>query len=208
MNTVAELVSPKFQIPAIGAAFEGGFHAGIINIDGKPFALIASPKFDGEHDDIAWNDNKNRIVGAESYCDGMANTETMAAAGSALAQWARALRIGGFDDWYLPSQDELEICYRAFKPTDEKNTLYGRSGLNASVLPSTYPYTETAPAQTSADAFKEGAAEAFDDDWYWSSTQLAGYDDCAWCQFFNYGTQSDYRKDDQCRARAVRRVAI
>ena len=43
-------------------------------------------------------------------------------------------------------------------------------------------------------------------DWYWTSTQLsAGY---AWMQFFRYGYQHYYRKDNTGRARAVRRLNL
>jgi hypothetical protein len=206
MNTAAEPVT--LHIPAIGATFEGGYLAGYLNVDGKPHALIVAPKFDGEHDDITWNGNNKRVAGAQSYCNGMANTEAMVAAGSKLAQWARGLRIAGFDDWYLPSQDELEICYRAFKPTGEENALYGRSGCNASALPPTHPYAAELPAQTSADAFKEGGAEAFGDTWYWSSTQHAGDYYYAWCQYFDNGSQHGNRTDVQLRARAVRRFPL
>ena len=205
MNITAEpVVAPGMP----GEPMEGGFFAGIINVDGLPFGLIVAPKFDGEHDDTVWNGSDEKVAGAQSYCDGLVNTNAMLAAGSALAQWARGLRIGGFDDWYLPSQDELEICYRAFKPTAEENTLWGRSGLNASAPSPTYPYTETVPAQTSVDAFQEGGAEAFEDGWYWSSTQHAGNDDYAWCQNFSSGYQYDGRKDGQLRARAVRRFPL
>lgn len=197
MNTTAEPVI-SLHIPAIGAAFEGGYLAGYLNVDGKPHALIVAPKFDGEHDDNVWNGSYDKVAGAQSYCDGLANTEAMAAAGSALAQWARDLRIGGFDDWYLPSQDELEICYRALKPTGEGNAIYGRSGCNASALPLTHPYTAELPAQTPADAFKEGGAEAFDDVWYWSSTQPAGLADYAWCQHFGYGAQDHHHQATSC----------
>ena len=208
MNIAAEPVSPKIQTPAIGAPFDGGFYAGNINVDGTTFALIAAPKFDGEHDDIEWNDSEDRVDSAASYCDGRANTYAMAAAGSALAQWARNLRIGGFDDWYLPSQDELELCYRALKPGTERNYCWARSGINLSALPPTRPYTPAFPMQTPLEAFREGGAEAFDTTWYWTSTQYAGNDAYAWFQSFSGGIQNDYRRVGQLLARAVRRVAI
>ena len=44
--------------------------------------------------------------------------------------------------------------------------------------------------------------------WYWTSTQYAGDDAYAWYQSFGYGTQGDHRKDDELRARAVRRFPI
>ncbi len=206
MNTLVEPAS--LQLPAIGAPFEGGFFAGLADIDGARFAIIVAPKFDGEHDDIAWNDSEERVTGAQSYCDGSANTLAMKAAGSALAGWALDLRIGGFDDWYLPSQDELEICYRAFKPTSDRNYLWARSGINLSAVPPTRPYTAEFPVQTALEAFQRDGAETFDPTWYWTSTQHAGDDDHAWSHDFYYGDQLLTHKANQFRARAVRRVAI
>ena len=194
--------------PLIGTAMDGGFYAGRISIGDQVFAIIVAPKADGEHKDAPWNKSPKHVAGACSYNDGLANTAAMAEAGSKLAQWALDLRIGGHDDWYLPSQDELEVIYRNLKPTSEENTLYGRSGLNVSAVPPTYPYTNTVPKQTQAKAFKAGGEHAFDDDWYWSSTQPAAYSLYAWYQNFGGGYQDFNGKSSQLRARAVRRLAI
>jgi S-adenosylhomocysteine hydrolase len=60
-------------------------------------------------------------------------------------------------------------------------------------------------------ALKAGGAEAFDDRFYWSSTQHASHSDFAWGQHFGGGNQS-YRygwlTGSQLRARAVRRLEI
>jgi hypothetical protein len=50
--------------------------------------------------------------------------------------------------------------------------------------------------------------ELFQKEWYWSSEQPAAYSNFAWAQFFLYGYQGYYFKDDDYRARAVRRVPI
>ena len=50
--------------------------------------------------------------------------------------------------------------------------------------------------------------EAFDEDWYWSSTQHAEVSRYAWSQSFLNGSQGDWHQDDKLMARAVRRVAI
>ena len=122
-------------------------------------------------------------------------------------QWrALGLKIGSFTDWYLPSRDELELCYRAFKPTDDKNWCY--RGDNPSSVPVGYAYSQDAPGQTKEEAFKKGGAEAFDATWYWSSTQYAGDAGYAWVQHFYDGGQLDGRKSLSYRARAVRRLAI
>ena len=57
-------------------------------------------------------------------------------------------------------------------------------------------------------AFKPGGKEAFDLMWYWSSTQHASDAGYAWYQFFGDGYQGLWRKDDDGRARAVRRIKI
>jgi len=193
---------------ALGAPMEGGFYAGRFMIDGVPYALIVAPKAEGERSDVAWLDSEDRVGGADSYCDGMRNTVAMAEAGSELADWARGLTINGFTDWYIPSQDELEILYRNLKPTTRQNYLYARSGVNASAVPPTHAYTADTPAQTAAPDFAAGGEQAFADEWYWSSTQHASGADYAWYQTFDYGYQLTNYTSAELRARAVRRFAI
>jgi len=55
--------------------------------------------------------------------------------------------------------------------------------------------------------FKHHAAK-FKKDLYWSCVPYAGDVAAAWCQSFNYGGQYYWRKHDELRARAVRRVII
>ncbi len=197
------------EITAIlGTSMDGGFYAGRIFIGDQPFALIVAPKAEGEHDETKWIANYKDVPGALSYFDGMSNTKAMAEAGSQLAKLGLDLRIGGLDDWYLPSQDELEIIYRNLKPTTETNSCYARSGINLSAITPTRPYTPDFPLQTQAEAFIEGGEQAFEADWYWSSTQLASGSDGAWTQYFDYGDQNDGGKSAALRARAVRRFPI
>lgn len=193
-------------LPEIGSPFEGGFFVGTLFVGDQAFALVRAPKAEGQHDDTPWNDDWVPVEGAGSYNDGLTNTAAMAAAGSEVATWARERTIAGHGDWYIPAQDELELCYRALKPGTDTNTLYGRSGLNASAMPATYPYTNALPAQTPAAGFQTGGAEAFDEGWYWSSTQRAGYGGFAWCQSFGDGHQYDNLKDVSCRVLLVRRI--
>ena len=205
MSTSAAQANPAILLP--GAAFGGGFYAGRILVNGQPFGLIVAPKAEGEHADAVWNKSTKLVEGAQSFFDGRANTEAMAKAGSKLAQWALDLRIGGCDDWYLPSRDELEILYRNLKPTIDDNWVH-RHGDNPSSVPPGYPYTARAPLQTEAEAFQDGQPEAFDAVWHWSSTQLASISVSAWFQTFDVGNQNGYRKDFHYRARAVRRLPI
>lgn len=205
---MSAVLAPK-QIPAvIGAAFEGGFFFGLVLVDGRQHAIIVSPKAEGEHDRAPWNKGMKRIDGALSYNDSFANTVAMAEAGSAIAKWARAARIGGFDDWAIPARDVLELIYRNGKPHADENSCYYRSGENPSSVPVGYPYTEALPAQTSVEAFRTGGAEAMEEAAYWSSTQYEASNDYAWAQNFDNGIQYDYHKGNDFRVRLVRTIAI
>jgi hypothetical protein len=195
------------EVPTIaGTPFAGGFYAGRILVNGDTFALIVAPKAEGEHDDTILLDSEDQVAGALSFFDGRANTAALVEAGSELAKWAQGLRIGGFDDWYLPSRDELEMLYRAFKPTEDEN--YCWRGDNPSSVPVGYAYSLDSPARTNVEAFQEGGAEAFTPEWYWSSTQSAGDEAYAWYQSFYNGDQSDSHKVNELRARAVRRLKL
>ncbi|MFA6204429.1 MAG: hypothetical protein WC710_14720 [Gallionella sp.] len=50
--------------------------------------------------------------------------------------------------------------------------------------------------------------EEFQQEAYWSNTQHAALSSYAWCQIFHDGSQRSLLKSSECRARAVRRVAI
>lgn len=196
------------SLPAIGTPYQGGFFAGLIAVSGQRYALIVAPKATGEHGPAIWIPDYQDVPGAKCYDAGYANTQAMADAGSELAKWARGLDIGGHADWYLPSQDELELCYRNLKPTTRENYCYARSGINLSAVPPSRPYTPEFPVQTSAAEFQKGGAEAFAEEWYWSSTQHASASGYAWGQTFDDGLQDDDFTSNELRARAVRRSPL
>lgn len=201
MNTIA-----KAALPAIGTAFEGGFFAGLFNLNGETYGLVVAPKAKGELEEASWGLPGNDAPTAISFNDGLASTRAMADAKSDLARWMLALDIAGFADWYLPSRDELEILYRNLKPTTQQNYCTFRDGENPSTVPVSYPYSATSPAQTQATAFAEGGEEAFAPSWYWASTQFSPTS--AWFQDFGGGGQHDDHKGGEYRARAVRRFKV
>jgi hypothetical protein len=202
MDTTTSIATPT--IP--GTPFAGGFYVGRYLEAGTERALIVSPKALGELPRQAWNRSLERIDGALSFTDGLANTRAMAAAGSDLAKAALELRIAGLDDWCIPAMDQLELLYRYLKPTTARN--YCGSGANASSLPPRHLYMSDDPAQTVIEAFRAGGIEALEDDAYWSSTQYAGGDGYAWSQLLDSGGQYDALKDDELLARAVRSEPI
>ncbi len=197
--------TPAVTLPAtIGAPFEGGYYGGQIRINNALFAVCWSPKAQGDIEG-AWLDSYTDVPGARSYFDSAANTEAMAAAGSPIAKQILALEIAGITGWSVPARDVLELAYRHLKPTTEDNYVH-RSGDNPSSVPAGYPYTEDSPAKTTVEAFKEGGAEAFEDAWYWSSTQYSDY--YAWFQDFYYGYQDFSSKSYEGRCRAVRLIQL
>lgn len=203
MDTIERTAIPT----EVGAPYGGGFYVARYMHAGVERALIRAPKAAG-HFEAIWNKSRKDVPGAVSCFDGLANTIAMAEAGSKIAEQICALHIGGFDDWCIPAQDQLELCYRHLKPGKAGNYPYSRSGINVSALPPTYPYAAAAPAQTPVEIFQEGGAEAFELDWYWTSTQYAGAPDWAWIQYFDDGYQDDSRKDYRDRVCAVRSVII
>ncbi|TDV39569.1 uncharacterized protein DUF1566 [Paraburkholderia caballeronis] len=203
MNSI---LNPSAVPTVIGTPWEGGFYAGLISYKGDVYAQVVAPKSEGQlpgkHE---WGKYGTEIPGAASFFDGFANTRAMAESGLVIAERVLKLRIGGFDDWHIPARDQLELGYRGFKPTAEDNWVY-RNGDNPSSVPVGYPYTIHLPGQTDVELFRDGATEAFDDEWYWSSTQFSA--DLAWYQGFDDGSQGSAGKDLKGRVRAFRSIKI
>jgi hypothetical protein len=189
----------------IGAPYEGGFYAGQIAIDGHPFAIAVAPKAVGEVREV-WLPSYDMVPGAASCFDSVANTIALAEAGSPLAKAVMALNIDDKTDWVIPARDVLEVMYRNLKPTAGENHSSFRDGDNPSSIPVGYPYTEEMPAQTGVPAFQKGGAEAFEAEWYWSSTQFS--QGSAWAQTFSYGYQDTLGKSGSFRCRAVRLIQL
>jgi hypothetical protein len=210
MSTAVAAASPALVAEAIptviGTPFGGGFFTGITQIGGKGFALItagAAGELRGK-----LQSQPTMVDGAKHRGDGQANTEALASAGSELAQAAMALTINGYSDWYIPSRDEQELQYRAFKPTGQENYADGEDGINPSSVPMGEAYADEVPTQTAIDSFREGGADAVEDWWYWSSTQHASNPSYAWYQGFGDGGQYYNRKSNEGRVRVVRRLPI
>lgn len=195
---------PAVITPQIGQAFGGGFFAGIIIENGQRYLNITAGAAHEMQD--TWSNPGVIIEGAGSFTDSRSNTESMAVAGSALAQKVLALNINGFTDWAIPARDVQELQYRNFKPTREDNYCWGRDGDNPNSLPAGNFYTAGHPSQSPIPAFQVGMKEAFQGTCYWSSTQRS--DDFALLLFFGTGYQSKLIKSCVLRVRPVRRELI
>jgi hypothetical protein len=145
-------IGTKLYLPgpftAIGAPLAGGFFAGEYLIGGERYGLIVASKAEGENKSLKF---KKTDLGTTDSThndeDGLANCARLTGKNYPAAEFCRSLKAGGFDDWYLPSRDELAMLWRNLGPR----------------------------RQNTPNQFREGAAEAFETDWYWSSTEHASY---------------------------------
>jgi hypothetical protein len=194
-------------IPVIGAAYQGGFFAGQISTAGNGIAdynLVIAPVSSGESSE-QWKTSNTTTAGTTSVIDGPTNSANMNNASHPAAEFCEALTIGTFSDWYMPAQNELEVCYFNLKPTTTSNST--SFGINTNAVPSRGgTYTAGTPAQTVATDFQTGNTEAFAAFDYWSSTEHS--ETTARYQAFDAGDQSFNFKVSSQRVRAVRRVAV
>ena len=202
------------NLPPIGAAFQGGFFAGVISYTANSVAthaLIVAPSATGYNGKsiLDWKTTPTFTPGTDSPFDGALNSSNMNNATHPAAQYCEGLTIDGYSDWYLPARYEIDIAYQNLKPTTANNsTTYG---INPYSVPErTTNRTAGVPAQTSVAIFKSGGAEAFVAANHWSSTDdTAGLGSAfAWILHFGFGTGSEEYKDDGFLVRAFRRVAL
>jgi len=195
----------------IGDPYQGGFLAGYFTSESKKYALIVAPKEEGECVyKLQWKKTTTNTSDIEGYNNSYAslnqNTPTLPA-----ISYCLGLTIGGYKDWYLPSKNELEICYRNLKPTSDNNytgkDVYGYlNGKNINSVPEGIEYSLYNPVQTTLNDFKSGGSQSFNTSWYWSST---AYDSkYSWCQHFRDGDQVVAGQDGSVYVRAVRRVEL
>lgn len=211
--------------PKIGDSYEGGYFAGKIVQGGTTYNLVVAPKSSGQNSGKEYKtDNSAAPSETQTLNNGVSASSSMNSASYPAAQFCEGLSIGGFSDWYMPSRDELELCYRNLKPTTasnyvdetrpkstiiypENNDVSGDGvGVNRNSNPTGAAYTVSSPAQTAVEIFKSGETEAFSAALYWSSSEFS--DTKSWIQNFAEAFQFSEFKFDVKYVRAVRRVSV
>ena len=193
----------------IGQAWGGGFYAGKVN-DVVPYYLIVAPKATGET--AAYWSSSSTTTNITSTIAGPSNTIALASLGGAYqaAQFCKNLTIGGFQDWYLPAKNELEVLFYFLNPNSGLSNVAGNGANPYAVSPEPVntAYTTTVPGQTTAAIFKVGGSDVFEGGStpYWSSTETALT--AASVQYFQGGSQTGLTKSTSYYVRAVRRVVV
>jgi len=95
-------------------------------------------------------------------------------------EYAKNLRFGGYDDWRLPTKEELGEVIQSCKRD---------TGVIKCLLKLYVDYFES---------------KGFDSSLYWSSTSISGYTDSAWVVFFHNGLVGNNDKDNNVYLRCVR----
>ncbi len=169
------------EVPAVGSPLGGGFFAGELSLDGDRYALVVAPKAAGEKFELEYTKkNLGDADGTDSEDDGLTNSDKINDKNHPAAQFCRSLQFSGYDDWYMPSRGELIRIWRALGPNKKETP----------------------------ELFRAGGAEAFDDRWYWSSTESASCSCPAWAVNFGDGYQDNTSKDLNAGVRAVRRFKV
>jgi hypothetical protein len=203
------ITTPSSGPTVIGQAYQGGFYAGQISTTGDGVAthyLLVGPAASAEAT-RSWQNTATDTPGTTSVIDGPGNTAAMTAANGAGA-FCKSLTIGGYTDWYMPANNELQVCYVNLKPSTQANR--AGYGINPNAVPPiTSTYTSGNPAQTSAaDFIISTGAQAFSTGTrYWTSTQASTNTRGSYL-FFTNGYLDSSAKTNTSLVRAIRRVAV
>lgn len=203
-----------------GEAYGGGYFAGQISTtaNGVPtHNLVVCDITVGQAYGLTWG-TYNNSTGIQSVIDGPANSASLAALGAGFqaATFCEGITTGGYTDWYMPAQNELEVMYFSLKPnTTSNSTSYGSNANAVSPEPISTNYSSGIPTRTAATNFRSGASsQEFSPNYYWASNELTGFyaSYYAWIQNFNNGAglQSTENSKNYTSnyVRACRRVAI
>lgn len=226
LASIGMATSKGISVPDnFGDAFEGGYYAGQVEKSDGIYAVIIAPKASGQSSSSLAYNNDNTGAFGDSLVEGVSNNATIGTQSKFPASYYCAnLSIDGFDDWYLPARDELEVCYRNLKPTTSSNHTGNRftssytytpyndlpadtSGINRYSILAGSAYTSSVPSQTTSTNFITGGSEAFDlDTYYFVSTRFSSA--AVWCIGFIDGVTDAVAIASTRKVRAIRSVKI
>ncbi len=109
-KTASQLLK-TIAVPRIGADWpgeDGKFVAIVRGEKGQPDYRLIAPIHKSATFKGTWG-QAERVKGADSEYDGLANTQAMAATGSEIAKRALATQIGKHKDFYIASPQELRL---------------------------------------------------------------------------------------------------
>lgn len=212
LSAASNSVTPEAPPSVIGQAYGGGYYAGQIGVSSVATHYLVVGPVASAQSTLQWKNANTTTPSADSNINGPQNTADMVADGNSTvypaAHFCNDLVIGGQTDWYMPANNELEVCYFNLKPTTTANNT--SSGINPNAVPARASnYTAGNPAQTSATDFRNTGAEDFAASNYWSSTEFSAT--YARTQNFSNGNQyysNMYSKTSSNGVRAIRRVAV
>jgi hypothetical protein len=211
-----------------GDYFEGGYLVGYNRVNGMLFAVIMSQKAYEvklpfvsspmlvDHKGTVGvpgigttvHDGVDNLLKIRSYdTSSLVNPNIMFQA----IDYCLNVSINGFNDWYLPSLNELDLAYRTCKPTSDRtythNPYNHYSGWNSSSFPEGKSYSDVTPTQTKTSIFRSGAPEAFDVDVpYLTSTVINSN---VFVVYFKDGMRESKMPNEQpFMVRPVRRVLL
>lgn len=206
--------SPSTDEPTgIGEPFQGGYYVGKMNygVEGEDYWLVVAEKSSTVTRSWKTTSSSDSV---NSLFDGAANTAAKSGASFPAMNYCSNYVKDGYDDWYLPARDELELCYRNLKPSTSLNFTGnrlggGKQGENTNSIPVGLAYTTIDPPQTPAFEFRDGGAQFFESDaYYWCSSQSPVDVNAGLTQIMGTGIQGDSPKLTSLLVRPVRRVKI
>jgi len=205
-----------------GTAMAGGYYGGQINVQGAIYNLIVAPADTGQYPgggsggtptNVKYKTSNSADSPGATFQDkayGKPANDTGNNASHPAFQWARALNIGGFTDWYIPAQNELAILYFFLKPdTTTNDTASGSNANSVSPYTPSTNYGPSFPSQTASTLFQTSGAQAFSTgNYYWSSTEDSSGTTTAFLQKFDNGNVTTGLKSfaSFAYARAIRKV--
>lgn len=104
-------VSGAGSVP-IGQTGFGGTMAGKMSIGGELYAIFVSPASGIINNSAFKTAGTTNGAIAQVTNDGWGICQSLTGAGYPVLDRVRALTIGGYNDWYIPSRDEMEMIYR------------------------------------------------------------------------------------------------